>query len=223
VNRRRIAAYVLPFLIVWGIPGRSLGRVKLDPRLNEIAQALESNDLAPLGEKVSYSDWTKSVLQALSIQERRALAKAVRKCRTREIREGHVEQYRVAWRSRDLPDSEFIVSFLMNARPDDLAKPMIAFSSRVENIPRMLADALEKGQMPLVLSFYQPLSPWLEALPKLSPDERKNMVLFYRSLQLLENQKEDRVYKGPYVTPGGLLVQNELRFHLHLDGRWLAE
>jgi len=48
-------------------------------------------------------------------------------------------------------------------------------------------------------------------------------VLFYRSLKLVEKQKEDRLYKGPYVTPSGLLVQDDLRIRLHLDGRWLVE
>ena len=90
------------------------------------------------------------------------LAKALRRKIPREIREGHLEQYRASWRSDDIPDSEIVVSFSMITRPADQMKPMITFSSKIENFPYLIADALEKNHMPLVRSFFVPLSPDVE-------------------------------------------------------------
>jgi hypothetical protein len=93
----------------------------------------------------------------------------------------------------------------------------------VDRVPELLADALEENRMPLVLSFYDPISSWVAVLPKMSPGERKNMVRFYRSLKLEESLPDRRIYKGPYVDRSGILRQNELKLGLVSEGRWIAE
>jgi hypothetical protein len=194
-----------------------------DPRIDQVADLIEAKDTGPLFQNVSASEWTQDVLVHLPDTERRHLAKALRHAKNSIIRLGHIEQYRVVWRSSALPDSEFVLSFLMDAHPGELSKPLIAFSSNVDKLPGLLAEALDDNHLTFALSFYESGSPWRLSLPKMSQSERKNLARWYHSVKLQVSQEESRHYKGEYVDKGGVLRQNELTVRLNSEGRWEAE
>jgi hypothetical protein len=214
-----------PFtLLMAGLLGGAPGTgAAMDPRLHDLARVLEWGDLSTVTTHYFCSDWTASMLQGLSKVDRRRLSQAVRKAKSPVIREARLEQYRVRWRDQDEPDSEFVVSFPMNQSPGDLTRTTLAFSSRVNQIPKLIADALEKDHVSLAASFHQPMSWWAEQIGRWTPEERKKRIQFYRSLRILEKRAGDWTWKGPYVTPQGILVQDVLRIHMHLDGRWQVE